>query len=335
MTIHLILGLIKKTLYKMTQYFLQQFKNIGGNINVKLNLSNYATKSDLKNIAHVVDTSNFVLKANLASLKTEVNKLDIDKLLPVPVDLSKFSNVVKNEVVEKTVYDKLAAKVNNIDTSGFILKTKYDADKLELEKKNPDVSNVVKKSDYNAKVNGIEGKMPSISELATTSALTVVENKIPSISALVKKAGHDATVNELEKKFTNHKHAKYINTPEFNKLITENFAARLAQANLITKTDFDAKLSSLDKKITSNKIKHLLFENEMKNLKTFDLSYFIGKTHFDEDRAQNYFIFQSKLEYFTLNSNWITKWNSKGLSDESLEVIFTSDNTLTPSVNYY
>ena len=133
MTIHLILGLIKKTLYKMTQYFLQQFKNIGGNINVKLNLSNYATKSDLKNIAHV-DTSNFVLKANLASLKTEVDKLDIDKLVPVPVNLSKVSNVVKNEVVEKTVYDKLAAKVNNIDTSGFISKTKYDADKLELEK---------------------------------------------------------------------------------------------------------------------------------------------------------------------------------------------------------
>ena len=76
MTIRLILGLIKKTLYKMSQYFPNPFKIFGGNINVKLNLSNYATKTDLKTIAHV-DTSNFALKTNLASLKTEVNKLDI------------------------------------------------------------------------------------------------------------------------------------------------------------------------------------------------------------------------------------------------------------------
>ena len=121
-------------MYKRSQYFPKPFKNFGGNINVRINLSNYATKNDLKNIAHV-DNSNFALKKNLASLKTEVNKLDIDKLVPVPVDLSKLSNVVKNEVVKKTVYDKLAAKVNFIDTSGFILNTKYDAVKLELEKK--------------------------------------------------------------------------------------------------------------------------------------------------------------------------------------------------------
>ena len=75
----------------------------------------------------------------------------------------------------------------------------------------------------------------------------------------------------------------------------------------MTQTDFDAKMSSLNRKITSNKTKHLLFENELKNLKTFDLSYFIGKSHFDEDGAQNYFVFQSMLEYFTLSSNWITK----------------------------
>ena len=73
----------------------------------------------------------------------------------------------------------------------------------------------------------------------------------------------------------------------------------------------------------------------MKKLKTFDLGYFIGNSHFDEDGAQNYLVFQSMLEYFTLNSNWIPKWKSKGLSDESFEVVSTSDNTLTPSFNYY
>ena len=77
----------------------------------------------------------FALKTNLANWKTEVNKLDIDKLVPVPVDLRKLSNVVKNEIVKKTVYDKLVAKVNNVDTSEFVLKTKYNADKTELKKK--------------------------------------------------------------------------------------------------------------------------------------------------------------------------------------------------------
>ena len=75
----------------------------------------------------------FTLKANLANLKTEVDKLDIDKLVPVPTDLSKLSNVVKNDIVKKDVYDTLVAKVNNIDTSGFVLKTKYDTGKSELE----------------------------------------------------------------------------------------------------------------------------------------------------------------------------------------------------------
>ena len=99
-------------------------------------MSKYAAKSDHKNISHI-DTSSFALKSNLASLKTEVDKLDINKLAPVPVDLSNLSDVVKNNVVKtKTVYDKLVAKVNSVDTSAFVLKTKYDTDKSELEKKN-------------------------------------------------------------------------------------------------------------------------------------------------------------------------------------------------------
>ena len=118
----------------MSQYFPKPFRSFGGNINVKVDLSNYATKTDLKNVTHV-DTSSFALKTNLANLKTEVDKLDIDKLAPVPVDLSKLSDVVKNDVVKKALYDKLAAKVSSIDTSAFVLKTKYQLDKTELEKK--------------------------------------------------------------------------------------------------------------------------------------------------------------------------------------------------------
>ena len=148
----------------MSQYFPKPFRGFGGNINVKVDLSNYATKTDLKNVTHV-DTSSFALKTDLANLKTEVDELDIDKLVPVPVDLSKLSNVVKKEVVKKTVYDKLVAKVNNIGTSGFVLETKYNADKTELENEIPDTSNLVKKSDCNAKVSKIEGKIPSIGGL--------------------------------------------------------------------------------------------------------------------------------------------------------------------------
>ena len=128
----------------MSQYFPKRFRSFGRNMNVKVNLSNYATKTDLKNISHV-DTSSFALKTNLASLKTEVEKLDIDKLVPVPADLSKLSDVVKNDVAKKPLYDKLAATVNNIDTNTFVLKTKYQTDKVELEKKIPDTTDFVKK----------------------------------------------------------------------------------------------------------------------------------------------------------------------------------------------
>ena len=118
-----------------SQYFPEPFRSFGGNINVKVDLSNYTTTTDLKNVTHV-DNSSFVLKTNLDSLKTEVDKFDIDKLAPVPVDLRKLSDVVKNDVVKKAVYDKLAAKVNNIDTRAFVSKTKYQTDKTELQTKN-------------------------------------------------------------------------------------------------------------------------------------------------------------------------------------------------------
>ena len=90
-------------------------------IDVKVDLSNYATKTDLKNVSHV-DVRSFALKSNLASLKTEIDKLDIDKLVTIPVDLSKLTDVVKNDVVKKTEYKKFVTKVDNIDTTNFVKK---------------------------------------------------------------------------------------------------------------------------------------------------------------------------------------------------------------------
>ena len=107
-------------------------------------------------------------------------------------------------------------------------------------------------------------------------------------------------VTETEMKLTDHNHDKYITTPEFNTLAADVFDARLAQANLVTKTDFDAKLSSLNRKITANKSKHLLVKNELKKLKTFGSSYFRGKSHFEGDGSQNYLVFQAMYRYYKI-----------------------------------
>ena len=255
----------------MSQYFPKTYDPFGGDINAKVDLSNYATKSELKNVTHV-DVSSFTLKSNLASLKTEVDKLDIDTLATVPVDLSKLSDAVKNYVVKKTEYDKLVTKVNNIDTTGFVLKTKYDTDKSDLEKKISDADKEIpdrsdlakKKADLNTKITEIEGKIPRITGLATNSALTAVENKIPNVSRLVAKINYGTKISDIEKKITDQDQDKYITTPESNNLAAGVFTARFAQENLVTKTDFDTKLKSLNRKINSNKTKHLLAENEFK-----------------------------------------------------------------------
>ena len=140
----------------MSQYFRKLYEAFGGDINVKVDLSNYAAKADIKNISHV-DTSSFALKTNLANLKTKVDKLDIDKLEPVPLDLSKLSDVVKNDVIKKTDYN---AKIT------------------EIENKIPDVTNLAEKTALNT----VENKIPDVSWLATKTSLTAVENKIPDIS---------------------------------------------------------------------------------------------------------------------------------------------------------
>ena len=141
--------------------------------------------------------------------------------------MSKLNDLVKNDVVKKIVSEKLAAKVNNIDTGDFVLKIKYQTDKAELEKKILDMSYLVKK-----KLTELENKIPDVSSLATKTALTAVENKIPSVSNLVKKTDYNTKVTEIENKLNNHNHDKYITTPEFNTLAASVFNARLSQANL-------------------------------------------------------------------------------------------------------
>ena len=106
----------------------------------------------------------------------------------------------------------MVAKVNNIDTIDFVLKSKYQRQKTELGKKIPDVTDFVKK----AKLTELENKIPDISSLATKTVLTAVANKIPSVSSLVKKTDCNTKINETEKKLTDHIHDKYITTPKFS-----------------------------------------------------------------------------------------------------------------------
>ena len=104
----------------------------------------------------------------------------------------------------------------------------------------------------------------------------------------------------------------------------------------MTKADFESKISSFNRKITANKSKNLLVENEFKKLKKFDLSYFRGKSHFEEDGTQNYLVFQPMYRYFKViaNTKYISEWKSEGLSDKTIKPPATSDNSLSPLINY-
>ena len=143
-----------------------------------------------------------------------------------------------------------------------VKKDVYNAMVKNIEGKIPDITNLATKTTLNAKMNKVKSEIPSITNLATTTALTAVENKIPNVSNLVKKTDNNTKINDIEKKITDHYHDKCITTPEFVKLIPENFAAKLRQANLgsksdisyfVKKTDFDDKLKKLNKKYISNK----------------------------------------------------------------------------------
>ena len=112
------------------------------------------------------------------------------------------------------------------------------------------------------------------------------------------KTDYNTKITNIENKLNNHNRDNYIDTSEFNKLTADVFNERISQANLITKTNFDAKLSGLNRKITQNKTKHLLVGNKLNKLKTFDSGYFIGKSHFEEDGSQNYLVFQPMSIYF-------------------------------------
>ena len=149
---------------------------------------------------------------------------------------------------------------------------------------------MVKKTDFNSKITEVEGKIPSISGLATSSALTAVENKILMILVDISGLATKSALTAVENKIPN--------------VISQ-----------VTKTDFDTKLKAISDRVTENKSKHLLVENELKKLKTFDLSYFRGKNYFEDSGALIYLVFQPIDKYFkrivgVANAEYISFWKS-------------------------
>ena len=295
--------------------FFPPSNNSSENIKVELDLSNYATRKDIKDVTHI-DTSSYALKTNLAALKTEVNKIDTDKLKAVPDDLNNLSNVVKNDVVKKTEYSSLKTKVDNIDTSSYVTKTKFENDISNLDdkidktdKKIPDVSDLIQKSALTA----VENKIPDISSLATKPALTAVENKIPNVTCFVKKTGFDSKITEVEGKIPN------IRSLATNSSLTDAENKIPDITSLITKTGFDAKLKNISDRVTNNKSKDLLLDNELKKLKTLVGS--TAETKFDEVQKENnfnrrffyylqqsYLVYECKMDSFNFSSGEISEW---------------------------
>ena len=227
----------------------------------------------------------------------------------MPNALAKLSNVVKNDVVKKTEYNTLKNKVDAIDTSGFVTRTKFTTDtnalddKIDkIEKKIPDISGLATKSsvtrliteqeDYNDKV---KKKIPDISGLASKTELTAVENKIPDVSGLTAASALTAVEN---------------NVPDIT--------------SLITKTDFDAKLKSISDRVTNNKSKDLLLDNDLKKLKALVDS--TAKIKFDEVQKENsfnrgffyylqqsYLVYDCKMGSFQFTAGKISTWKSTGI----------------------
>ena len=304
----------------MSQYF-PPYNNSSGNIKVELDLSNYATKKDIKDITNV-DTSSNALKINLAALKTEVYKIDTDKLKTVPDDLAKLSNVVKNDVVKKTTYNTLKNKVDAIDTSKFVSRTKFTTDDNALddkidkvEKKIPDISGLATKSsvtrliteqeDYTDKV---KKKISDISGLASKTELKPIENKIPDATGLVKKSYYTTEITSIKN--------DYATNASLDSKIIDLKAQHIA-----------TEVKTIDDKTKKNASDILAFENRLKqkedtvNENERGISFSRGFFFYIN---QSDLVYDCKANSFNINSLKILTWKSIGVFNYNMNAFGNS-----------
>ena len=312
------------------------YKSSSNNIKVELDLTNYATKTDLKNITHV-DVSSFASKTNLAALKTEVDKIDVDKLKTTPIDLDRLSNLVKNDVVKKTDYntkvtsieaqiagltkntvDNLAdiTKLKAIHTNSFVLKTKLASDVTTLENK----------------IDTVDKKMPDISGLATKTSLnsylqtstfnskvTEVENKIKSADIIAKSV--NAKVNTIRSNLTDY--AKKTDVATDITTIKNDYvtnASLSSQLNDLKSQHIATEVMGIYNKTKKNASDILALENQLTqkgdtiNENERELSIFRGFFFY---LPKNHLIYECNVNSFIFNNKKISKWESTGIFNRS------------------
>ena len=312
----------KRVYYKMSYY--PPYKSSSNNVKVELDLTNYATKTDLKNITHV-DVSSFASKTNLAALKTEVDKIDTDKLKTAPTDLAKLTNAIENDVVKKTDYntnvtsieaqiagltkntvDNLAdiAKLKAIDPNSFV--TKIDG----VEKKNPDITGLATKtclnaylqtSTFNSKVTEVENKIKDagiIANSANTKANTIRSNLT---SNLTTKAGVATDITAIKNDYvTNASLSSQLNDLKIQHIVTE-----------VTGIENKTKKNASDILALENKLKQkedTINENERRL--SFNRGFFF---YMD----QSYLVYDCKMGSFQFTGNKISTWKSTGIFNYS------------------
>ena len=261
--------------------------------------------ANLKSNVHKLDIDKLKnVPTSLTNLKSKVDKLDVYKLVPASVDLSKLSVSVKKDVVKKGAYN---GKIKNIQDE--IL----------------DITNLAAKTALNAKINEVKGEIPNITNLATNASLNA--------SNLVKKTYYNTKLSEIEKKVTEQNHDKYITTPELNKFISSNFDLRFKPANLASNSDIAnfAKKTDFDNK-PSKKVKAISIKELTKDL-IDKFSILNGAKYFSLGIFQNYLASipdKKYIKYFT-STTQVESWKSNGMSEEGIENITKTDSNFAPT----
>ena len=306
------------------------------NIKVELDLANYATKDDVKNITHVV-VSSYATKTNLAALKSEVDKIDIDKLKTVPTDSTKFSNVVKNNVVKKTDYNTTVTSIENqiavvtkntldnlgditklkaVDTSNSVLKTKLASGVTTLEnkidtvdKKIPDVSGLATKSSltsylqtttFNSKVTEVENKIKA-TDIIAKSAITKANTIRSDLTGYAKKADVATDITAIKNDYATNASL----TSQLNNLKSQHIATE------VTTIDNKAKKNATDILALENKLekeKFTINENKI-GIRIYRSFFFYLQ--------QSHLVYECKVDSYNFNNKKILKWKSTGIFNYS------------------
>ena len=301
------------------------------NIKVELDLDNYATKDDVKNITHV-DVSSYATKTNLAALKSEVDKIDTDKLKGVPTDLAILSSVVKNDVVKKIDYktkvtsienqiagvtintlDNLAGitKIKAVDTSNFVLKTKLTADVNTLEtkidpvdKKIPDVRGLatissltayLQTATFNSKVTEVENKIKA-TDIIAKSAITKANTIRSDLTGYAKKADVATDITAIKNDYVTNTSL----TSQLNNLKSQHIATE------VTTIDNKAKKNASDILALENKL-----EKEKVTIKENEIGISIYRGFFFH-LQQSHLVYECKVDSFNFDNKKILKWKSTG-----------------------